>query len=141
MERKDIRWIQRFGNFKKGLEKLRDAIAEHSKRKMSDLEKEGLVQRFEYSFELAWKTLQDLLYHKGYKDIKGPNPVLKQALPDGYIKGEEKWRDLNNARNLTAHTYDEKKVNAIVKKISEEYYELVFQLKSHLEEELGKETP
>ena len=92
MAKKDIRWIQRFNNFKKALEKLGNAISDQEKEELSDLEKEGLIQRFEYTFELAWKTLQDLLFHKGYRDIKGPNPVLMHALMDGYIKGENKWR-------------------------------------------------
>ena len=94
MAKKDIRWIQRFNNFKKALEKLGNAISDQEKEELSDLEKEGLIQRFEYTFELAWKTLQDLLFHKGYRDIKGPNPVLMQALMDGYIKGENKWRNM-----------------------------------------------
>lgn len=117
MGKEEIRWIQRFGNFKKALQKLGDAISENAKEELSDLEKEGLTQRFEYTFELAWKTLQDLFYFKGYQNIKGPNPVLKQALLDGYIKGEKKWRDMKNARELTSHTYDEDTANEIVSKI------------------------
>ncbi len=88
MSKKDIRWVQRFSNFRKAIEKLRDAVAEYDDE-TSDLEKEGIIQRFEYTFELGWKTLQDLLAHKGYVDVKGPNPVLAQALRDGYIKGEK----------------------------------------------------
>jgi hypothetical protein len=47
---------------------------------LTELEMEGLVQRFEYTFELAWKVLQDFLEYKGYKDITGPNPVLQKYL-------------------------------------------------------------
>ncbi len=139
MQKKDIRWVQRFSNYRKAMEKLRDAISENDKREMSDLEKEGLIQRFEYTFELAWKTLQDLFYYKGYQDIKGPNPVLKQALLDGYIKGESKWRKMKNARELTSHTYNEKTANEIVSKIIEEFYDLLFELKVRLDTALSKE--
>jgi len=139
MAKKDIRWMQRFSNYKKAIEKLRDAISKNDEEEISDLEKEGLIQRFEYTFELAWKTLQDILYHKGYQDIKGPNPVLKQALLDGYIKGESKWRKMKNARELTSHTYNEKTANEIVSKIIEEFYDLLFELKVRLDKELSKE--
>jgi nucleotidyltransferase substrate binding protein (TIGR01987 family) len=76
---KVLRWKQRFSNYKKALNKLQDAINEYDDE-MTDLEKEGMIQRFEYTFELGWKTLQDLLYERGYLDVKGLTPVLKQAL-------------------------------------------------------------
>ena len=78
MSKQDIRWIQRFSNFKKALEKLRDAIDDYDEETMSDLEKEGVIQRFEYTFELSWKTLQDFLAYQGYVDVKGPNYVLNR---------------------------------------------------------------
>lgn len=139
MSKQDIRWLQRFSNFIRALEKLHDAILKYNEEEISDLEKEGLVQRFEYTFELAWKTLQDLLIHKGYVDITGPNPVLKQALLDGYIKEEKGWRNMKQARELTSHTYDEKQTNLIVEKVSEEYYNLLLQLKKRLDIEMKKD--
>lgn len=137
MNENDIRWKQRFSNYKKALQKLQDALREYE-NEMSDLEKEGMIQRFEYTFELAWKTLQDLLYERGYIDIKGPTLVLRQALQNGYIEGEEKWRLMKNARELTSHTYDEHTANKIAEKIKEDYYELLFALKTRLDEELLK---
>lgn len=137
MNENDIRWKQRFSNYKKALQKLQDALREYE-NEMSDHEKEGMIQRFEYTFELAWKTLQDLLYERGYMDIKGPTLVLRQALQNGYIEGEEKWRLMKNARELTSHTYDEHTVNKIAEKIKEDYCELLFALKTRLYEELLK---
>lgn len=139
MTKRDIRWIQRFTNFRKALEKLRDAIEDYDEEIMSDLEKEGVIQRFEYTFELSWKTLQDLLAHKGYTDVRGPNPVLTQALRDGYIKGEKAWREMKEARELTSHTYDEEGANAIVSRIVDQYYDLLFSLKESLDIEAKKE--
>jgi hypothetical protein len=49
------------------------------------MEQQGLIKAFEYTFELSWKTLQDLLKHKGYRDILGPRPVIEQSFQDGYI--------------------------------------------------------
>lgn len=92
MGKKDIRWTQRFSNYKKALDKLGDAVSENEKEEMSDLEKEGLIQRFEYTFELAWKTLQDLFYQIGYQDIKGPNPGFNGWIHQGRkeMAGDEK---------------------------------------------------
>jgi nucleotidyltransferase substrate binding protein (TIGR01987 family) len=138
MSKKDIRWVQRFSNFRRAIEKLRDAVAEYDDD-MSDLEKEGIVQRFEYTFELGWKTLQDLLVYRGYVDVKGPNPVLAQALLDGYIKGEKIWREMKQARDATSHTYDEKEANEIVEKIVSHYCKILTDLHKRLEKELKKE--
>ncbi len=134
----DIRWHQRFSNYKKAVEKLRSAVEESEDGKLTDLEKEGLVQRFEYTFELAWKTLQDLLESKGYNEIKGPNPVLRQAILDGYIQHEKAWRSMKSARDLTSHTYEEKTANDIVEKVKSDYYKLLLELKIRLDQELLK---
>ena len=140
MPKEDIRWIQRFSNYRKALEKLRDAVADYDEEEMSDLEKEGVIQRFEYTFELAWRTLQDLLAYRGYANIHGPNPVLKQSLQDGYIHNEKLWRTMKEAREITSHTYDEDKANVIVGKIAVEYNDLLSQLKERLDIEMKKDS-
>ncbi|MEX2231623.1 MAG: nucleotidyltransferase substrate binding protein [Cyclobacteriaceae bacterium] len=139
MGKQDIRWIQRFSNYRKAVEKLRNALAEYKDGDMSELEKEGLIQRYEYTFELGWKTLQDLLYFRGYVDVKGPTRVLKQALLDGYIVKEKIWRKMKEARELTSHTYDEDKANEIVEKVASEFFEPLLQLLKKLELEMNKD--
>ena len=129
--------MQRFSNFKKALAKLEEVAATHDIDKLSDLEKEGMIQRFEYTFELAWKTLQDLLEYKGYRDITGPNPVLEQALKDGYIENERTWRNMKKSRELTSHTYNSETADDIAEKIIEEYYGSLKELGYRLEEERG----
>jgi nucleotidyltransferase substrate binding protein (TIGR01987 family) len=89
---------------------------------------EGLVQRFEYTFELAWKVLQDFLEYKGYKDITGPNPVLQKSFEDGLISDHDAWRRMSKARNITSHTYNDGKASEIVEKIYTEYSILLKQL-------------
>lgn len=135
MAEQDVRWKQRFSNFKKGLEKLRDGLGSED---LNGLEKEGLIQRFEYTYELAWKTLQDLLHFYGYTDVKGPNPVLQQALKDGYIENERNWREMKSARELTSYTYDEEQANEIVEKIRDQYFKYLMDLKKRLDDELKK---
>jgi nucleotidyltransferase substrate binding protein (TIGR01987 family) len=137
MDKKDIRWEQRFGNFKKALAKLAEVAASGNIEELSDLEKEGMIQRFEYTFELAWKTLQDILEFKGYRDIAGPNPVLEQSLKDGYISDEKQWRNMKKSRELTSHTYNSDTADDIAQNIADEYYNLLKALEKRLEEEKG----
>ena len=94
----DIRWIQRFYNFERALALLKEAIIIETP---SDLEIEGVIQRFEYTFELAWKTLKDYLEDKGYTELVGSKEVIRQAFADGIITEGEVWMDMVRARNLT----------------------------------------
>ena len=137
MEKNDIRWEQRFDNFKKALAKLREVATRDDVTQLSELEKEGMIQRFEYTFELAWKTLQDLLEHKGYNDIAGPNPVLGQSLKDGYITDEKQWRSMKRSRELTAHTYNSDTADDIAQQITVSYYGMLKALEDRLEHEKG----
>jgi nucleotidyltransferase substrate binding protein (TIGR01987 family) len=137
MEHLETRWRQRFSNFKKALAKLGEVAAVGEKDHLSELEKEGMIQRFEYTFELAWKTLQDLLEYKGYQDIAGPNPVLEQSLKDGYITDEKQWRNMKKSRELTSHTYNSETADEIADNIISAYYTLFLKLEQKLEDEKG----
>jgi nucleotidyltransferase substrate binding protein (TIGR01987 family) len=134
MENKDVRWIQRFSNFKKAFNKLEEAVREES---LSELEREGLIQRFEYTYELAWKTLKDLLEMKGYNDIKGPAPVIQQAFQDGYIENGEGWMSLKKSRERTSHTYDKATAEEIAGDVKKIFYPLFKDLVTRLEHEAG----
>lgn len=129
MSEKEIRWRQRFENFDKAHIKLRAAILDFEK--LSILEKEGLVQRFEYTFELAWKTLKDYLESQEVT-VKFPREVIKAAFHYELIQDGEVWMDILEKRNLLAHTYNEERFNLAVRKIKEEYYEAIYQVYSLL---------
>jgi nucleotidyltransferase substrate binding protein (TIGR01987 family) len=108
---KDIRSKQRFGNFLKALKLYEDALT----KELSHLEQEGVIHRFEYTFELAWKFLQDLLQERGYAEVRGPRPVIEQAFQDGLISNGPLWMEMLKSRNEMTHLYDE----AIFKQASE----------------------
>lgn len=129
----DIRWEQRFSNFNKALNKLSQAVALAGKEELSELEVEGLIQRFEYTYELAWKTLQDLIKQQGLTDINGPGQVLTQAFQMGLINNAESWRRLKKSRELTSHTYDSETAQIIAEAIINEYFELFKFLQEKLE--------
>src|SRR4051812_6150549 len=98
-----IRWKERFESFSKALMQLETALQQ---KNFSVLEKDGVIKRFEFTVELAWKTIQDILNEQGY-DIKGPRPVIKQAFRDGMIIDGQAWIDMLDDRNKSSHLYDE----------------------------------
>ncbi len=131
-ENKDIRWQQRFSNFNKAFDQLQRFVRHHD---LNEMEIQGLIKAFEYTFELSWKTLQDLLKEKGYFDIIGPKPVIEQSFQDGYISDGKGWMRMHKSRNLTSHTYDEDTAREIVTSIRDDYFVLFGQLQKRLEEE------
>lgn len=135
-EFKDIRWEQRFLNYSKVLAQLEKFVV---KKDLNEMEEQGLIKSFEYTYELAWKTLQDLLKEKGFKDIIGPKPVIQQCFQLGYIEDGEGWVKMHNSRNLTSHTYDEESVGEIIKAIRNEFIVLFKSLRAKLEVERSGE--
>ncbi len=106
MDNTDIRWKQRFEQYKNALQTIEDVVPEYSQ--MDELQQDGLIHRFEITFDLAWKVLQDYLKYTGYTDVNGPRPSIKQAVKDGIIDAFI-WEELLTARNELSHVYDEEK--------------------------------
>lgn len=131
-----LRWQQRLSNFKMALDSLSEGLEQND---FNDLEKNGVIQRFEFTYEMAWQTLQDFLEHKGYQ-VKGPKPVIRQAFEDGYITNWRGWHDLHEDRQKTVHTYDEAKSEAIFLAVKEVYWKLLADLYQVLEEASKNES-
>ena len=118
----DIRWRQRFENYKKALKRLREACEISSKRELSDLEKQGLIQAFEFTHELAWKTMKNFLeYHGIAGQIFGSRDAVREAFNAGLIDSGEDWMNMIKSRNLTSHIYDEEIIDEIVDMILNVY--------------------
>lgn len=128
-DNKDIRWIQRFSNYNKSFKQLERFIG---KEKLNEMEEQGLIKSFEYTYELSWKTLQDLLKEKGYNNILGPKPVIEQCFHDGYIQDGKSRMRMHTSRYLTSHTYDEEIVKEIVNDIRTTYFGLLENLQIRL---------
>lgn len=125
MNEKETRWRQRFQNFEKAYIQFNAAVNDFPK--LSILEKEGLIQRFEYTFELAWKTLKDYLEAQEIP-VSFPREVIKSAFHYGLINDGEVWMDMLEKRNLMAHTYNESRFNLAIKKIKDEYHIAITQV-------------
>ncbi len=127
----EIRWKQRLENFGKSLGQLESAC---TKEKYSDLERAGLVQLFEITFELSWKTLKDLLFYEGY-DEKSPRDVIRKAFETDYLNeaDSETLLDALNKRNLLSHTYEEKTAREAEDLIKNRYQPVLRRIYDRLE--------
>ena len=132
----NIRWQQRFSNYKKALQQLGEAVALSEQRELSDLEKQGLIQAFEFTHELAWTTLKNFLEHKGQKDIYGSKDASRKAFQLGIIEDGEGWMDMVQSRNKTSHTYNKETAEEIVTAVTTSYYKLYINLAEKLKEQL-----
>ena len=120
---KEKRWEQRFENFEKAFHLLEEAHQRASQARDDNLLQEGLIQRFEYNFELGWKTIRDYLeYNKVQLDEITPRFVIKEAFKAKILENGNVWMEMLDDRNLMSHTYDIKSFNAAIEKIYSDYY-------------------
>lgn len=135
----NIRWIQRLSNFHKALIQLQEAVTLSQTRKLSNLEKQGLIQCFEFTHELAWKTLKDFLEEHGTTiEIYGSKDATREAFKLGIIEDGQTWMDMIKSCNQTSHIYDEKTAEEIVLQVVKNYYPLLSLLGKVLEEKKEK---
>jgi len=145
-KQQDIRWLQRFSNYRKALVKLGKAVEIVSSeleqdQDIDELLQEGLIQRYEYTHELAWNLMKDFAEYQGITGLIGSRDAIRQMLKLGLIEDENWMRSIVD-RNLTSHDYDEDTAKEIVNNIINIYYPLflryekVMLKKSGLEPEL-----
>lgn len=104
----DIRWRQRFDNFKRAFVRLSEAAALTEKRDLSDLERQGLIQTFEFTHELAWNTLKDFLTSYGSTaKLYGSRDTTRAAFAAELIEDGELWMKMIEHRNESSHTYND----------------------------------
>ena len=131
---KDIRWQQRFSNYSKALSQLSDAVNLSEQRALTRLEEQGLIQAFEYTHELAWKTLKDFLNEKGNNEIYGSKDATRVAFGYGIITEGEIWMDMIIDRNKTSHTYNQQTSEEITRAILAFYYQAFIALENKLKQ-------
>ncbi|WP_069658582.1 nucleotidyltransferase substrate binding protein [Arcticibacter eurypsychrophilus] len=132
MQNNDIRWKQRFHNYSKALSQLQKFI---DKGELNELEEQGLIQAFEYTYELAWNTIKDYYSNQGVIDIQGSRDAFKLAANRDLIKNVELWMEMVNSRIKTTHTYNEEIAREIADAIVEHYHPMFIQLQTRLQVE------
>ena len=153
MSTQELRWQQRLSNYVKAFLKLEQAVLkiteEYQIREngtidedsfLDDIIKEGLIQRFEYTHELAWNVMKDFLENAGNNNVFGSKDATKEAFAAGLISNGEVWMDMIKSRNKTSHTYNEETADDIFMKIVHEYYQEFNQFRNRMEA-LSSEEP
>lgn len=140
MSSPDIRWIQRFDNYKRALAQLRKAAVLAGERKLTELEQQGLIQAFEFTHELAWNTLKDFLEASGVTELYGSVKATRAAFSRGLIENGEVWMEMIQSRNRSVHAYDQATADQIAADILTSYVTEFDRLEQRLEA-LKEETP
>jgi nucleotidyltransferase substrate binding protein (TIGR01987 family) len=140
MKNQDIRWMQRFQNYRQALSRLTDAVKLSGERPLSELEQQGLIQGFEYTHELGWNVLKDYLEAQGFVGLIGSKGATREAFKNGLITDGEAWMDMIKARNLTSHTYRDKIAEDIVKDILGRFHPALVAMERRLMDLEKKET-
>ena len=108
-------------------ERLKQAITDYNNVHLDSV-RDGVIQRFEFCTELAWKTVREYLIEQGYADINSPKSVMKTAFSDGLLTNENGWLEILESRNITSHVYDEKTAETIFESIKDVYTQLFSEL-------------
>jgi nucleotidyltransferase substrate binding protein (TIGR01987 family) len=125
----DIRWKQRFSNYQKALGQLQKFV---DKGVLSELEEQGLIKAFEYTYELAWSTLKDFLEFRGQSDLFGSRDAIQKAFQLNLIEDGEGWMDMLKSRNRTSHSYNQETAREISNAVTTVYYALFQKLNKKL---------
>ncbi|MBF0421075.1 MAG: nucleotidyltransferase substrate binding protein [Magnetococcales bacterium] len=118
----EMRWKQRFDNYLKALQTLDAAMVLVQQRELSTLEQQGLIQGFEYTHELAWNVFKDYLGYQGISGLVGSRDATRSTYKNGLIENGEVWMQMIADRNLSSHTYDQNRAQAIADAITSQYY-------------------
>jgi nucleotidyltransferase substrate binding protein (TIGR01987 family) len=135
-ERADVRWQQRFANYRKALQQLEMFFEPPP---LNEREQQGLIKAFEYTFELGWNTLRDLLMERGIADLIGSRDTLREAFRRGLIAEGETWMQMIQDRNLTSHSYNQATAQQIGAHIQDRYLGCFQELRRRLSLILAEE--
>ncbi len=126
----DIRWKQRFYNYQKALVQLTKFI---EKGELSELEEQGIIKTFEYTYELAWNVIKDYYEEQGDVSIQGSRDALQLAFQRGLIADGDNWMKMIKSRIASVHTYNLEVARQINQDIHDVYFQLFIELKEKME--------
>ena len=133
----DIRWKQRFSNYQKALQRLKDNIEYFStslaeNTTPADILKQGLIQSFEFTHELAWNVMKDYAVYQGNSEIKGSRDAVRYSVQAGLISDGFGWMEMIQSRNSSSHTYNEDTANEITEHIISKYFPLFIEFQEKM---------
>lgn len=137
----DIRWIQRLSNYQRARQRLVEAVELAASRELSNLEKQGLIQAFEFVFELAWNVMKDYFLFQGDPDITGSRDAIRTAFKAGLVADGEGWMEMIKSRNQSLHTYNDSVAHEICGKILVDYHVLFADFEQHMQALAERHAP
>lgn len=136
MTAQDLRWHQRLNSYSKALRQLSKFV---EKGELNELEKQGLIHAFEYTFELAWNAVKEYFEAQGETAFHGSRDAFRLGFNRGLLADGDVWMDMIKSRTLTSHTYNEDTAEKIATDILSRYYKEVWGLEATLAEMKDKE--
>lgn len=136
-EHKDIRWKQRFSNFQKAFARLKEAM---EVVEPNELERNGLVQRFEFTLDLSWKVMKDYLEEKGFVFKPSPKDTLRQAAQAKFIDYAQELIDGLDIRNELSHDYSGEKFNTLEEQLRKQTYPALEKLHTFFADQISTQT-
>lgn len=137
-EKKNPRWVQRFENYKKAFARLENLVLLSNEKKISEVEQEALIKRFEYTQELSWKVIKDFYESLGEVNIQGSKDAFELAFQRGLVQNGAVLMQTIKSRNESSHTYNEDLANEVHCDVVEKYYAIFLELKNALEKEYNE---
>ena len=134
MSTQDIRWKQRFSNYRKALRQLEKAVELSCERPLTELEQQGLIQGFEMVHELAWNVLKDFFEYQGNSSIMGSRDATREAFKRNLIVDGDGWMEMIVSRNKSTHAYNEETAAEIARKVLTVYVGLFQELRNKMQE-------
>jgi len=129
----DIRWKQRFANYRRAFQQLNDAASLATERSLTPLEQQGFIKAFEFTHELAWSVMKDYFEYQGNTDITGSRDAIREAFRRGLVTDGETWMETIKSRNRSSHTYDENTAKQLIETISARYITLFDDLQTRMQ--------
>lgn len=119
----DVRWKQRLANYRKALQRLDEAVLLMRQRGLSELERQGLIQAFEFTHELAWNVMKDWFEYQGNSEISGSRDATREAFRRGLLEDGETWMQMLRSRNQSSHTYNVAVAEEIATAVDSRYWQ------------------
>lgn len=128
----DTRWLQRLANFRKARAQLAEAVVLSGQRPLSDIERQGMIKAFEFTYELAWNVMKDYFEFQGNTLITGSRDAIREAFQRSLVADGGEWMNMVADRNRTAHTYNESVAREIADRIVRIYAPLFESFESRM---------
>ena len=138
MEERKPKWGERLTTYQNAIDRLTEVITLSRQHPLNQFERDSLVKRFEFSYEMAWKLMMSYEKDNGIIEILGSKDVIRQAFRLSIVKNGEAWLEMVDARNRTSHLYDEEMATDAADEIIHTYYPLLVELRDVMAELANK---